>query len=322
MATGHAVHKSTDAGAPSLTNTAGSMIALLDYVLDVATGTHWEKVFTGTNVAVYRATTGERKYLRVDDSNAQVTRVTGYKTMSDVDTGTGQFPDPAVTNGYINWLKADSGNASPWFFVGDSRFFLLNVTPDITYDFIDFTFSFGEITPYDSLDIDTTILTGCNANQSGTNANANSWWTNSFEDTITVPGNNTNPGSFNISAVMSGTKDGLIDAVAVWGTSLGKSCNASLPGNSPANLDIAVMNPIVILSGDGGNSFSTAVPRGVLPYWYTSFFQIGGDIVRDNQLSLGAADFQIQTFCTSSSASDSNSCPYFYRATNDEPGRV
>ena len=88
----------------------------------------WEKVFSGTNKAVYRSTdvTGSRFYLRVDDSNGLYARVCGYETMSDVDTGTGLFPTAAMVAGGGYWHKATASNATsiPYAFAADSRMVL------------------------------------------------------------------------------------------------------------------------------------------------------------------------------------------------------
>ncbi len=88
----------------------------------VATGTitlkyapaGWEKVFTGTNKAVYRSTDviGARFYLRVDDSNGLYARVCGYESMSDADTGAGMYPSAAMIAGGGYWHKATASNAT------------------------------------------------------------------------------------------------------------------------------------------------------------------------------------------------------------------
>lgn len=199
--------KSTMAGAPVLTGTAGSLLALLDAVLvdgfdlktatslavnnGVATltftGTHsaevdavievagssiaalngqqkvtgktattvtfatnasngtasgtitfrmaplgWGKAFSGANKAAYRSSdvTGSRFYLRLDDTDAQIGRVRGFETMSDVDTGTGGFPLAAqIPNGNPNlvWGKSWSAGSTPvpWTVIGDSKMFFI-----------------------------------------------------------------------------------------------------------------------------------------------------------------------------------------------------
>lgn len=83
----------------------------------------WEKVFSKTNVAVYRSAdvSGTRAYYRVDDTNALFARVTMYEFMSDVDTGVGVAPQ-SVSGGYY-WYKRQSASAAGvyWVLLGDSR---------------------------------------------------------------------------------------------------------------------------------------------------------------------------------------------------------
>lgn len=81
----------------------------------------FSKAFSVTNKAVYRSDdiTGTRLYLRVDDSTTTYATVRGYETMSDVDTGTGLFPDSG-TNVYLP--KSISANSTPvhWRIYTDS----------------------------------------------------------------------------------------------------------------------------------------------------------------------------------------------------------
>ena len=79
-APGFEFFKSTDAGAPVLTGQVGKMIAVLDWVLVTKGG--WAKAFTGTNLAAYRSNTGNRFYLRVDDTQTIFTRLRGYRAMT------------------------------------------------------------------------------------------------------------------------------------------------------------------------------------------------------------------------------------------------
>lgn len=92
-------------------------------------GAGWEKVFGGTNKAVYRSTdvTGSRFYLRIDDSNGLYARVRGYEAMTDIDTGTGLFPlDAQIAAGGGYWHKADTSNATaiPYLLVADAKLLL------------------------------------------------------------------------------------------------------------------------------------------------------------------------------------------------------
>lgn len=90
----------------------------------------WEKVFSKTNVSVYRPTdpSSTRMYYRVDDTNALYARVQMFESMTDVDTGVGAAP-LTVTGGYY-WHKRGSGTASTyWVLAGDSRGFYAVLYP-------------------------------------------------------------------------------------------------------------------------------------------------------------------------------------------------
>lgn len=90
----------------------------------------WEKVFSKTNVAVYRSAdiTGTRAYYRVDDTNAFFAQVNMYESMSDVDTGVGK----ALTNNGFYWHKRSAAGAGGvyWVFSGDSRTLNVAVAPN------------------------------------------------------------------------------------------------------------------------------------------------------------------------------------------------
>jgi len=138
------VYKSTDASAPSLSGQVGRLIAVLDACLVTGYGSKpaagWTKSFSGTNLAAYRmATTGGATgmYLRVDDTGTTTSRVVGYETMSDVNTGTNVFPTTAQLSGG-GWVwKSSTADAvaRPWCLIADntnSRSFYLIIEPDQT----------------------------------------------------------------------------------------------------------------------------------------------------------------------------------------------
>lgn len=126
-------YRSTDSGAPVLSGTAGSLIALLDaclvngYGAKAAAG--WTKNYSGTNKAVYRPSHGSRFYLRVlDDGSdgaqgARLARVRGYESMSDVDTGTGEFPTDAQVSGglYLGKSSTADSTARTWVVLADGK---------------------------------------------------------------------------------------------------------------------------------------------------------------------------------------------------------
>ncbi len=114
MATNYNHFTQATASIPPLEGVAGIMITWLDWVLDVTNANGRkvaDKVFSGSNKAVYRFLTGQRFYLRVDDAAAQETLVRVYETMTDVDTGVD--PTPLVTT-YASaiWRKSFEANGN------------------------------------------------------------------------------------------------------------------------------------------------------------------------------------------------------------------
>ena len=118
------IYRSTDPGAPTLTNAPGNIITLLDAVLVNGYGSKpaagWTKEFSGTNLAVYRngASAKSRSYLRVDDTSASnYAQCAGYNTMSDINTGTGRFP----TGTGFQYLRKSSFMSEEWTVIADAR---------------------------------------------------------------------------------------------------------------------------------------------------------------------------------------------------------
>jgi hypothetical protein len=118
----------------------------------------WERTYSGTNKAVFRAPSGSgnRYYLRVDDSNAQYATVCAYETMSDVDTGTNKMGD-------VYWKKSNSSdtNSRNWVVFGNTKTFYLFAQWNTGYYYMGF--SFGDFTSYKSGDTYNTMLIGHNA---------------------------------------------------------------------------------------------------------------------------------------------------------------
>jgi hypothetical protein len=151
------IYRSTDGSAPVLSGTTGSLVALLDaclvngYGAKAAAG--WTKAFAGASKAAYRAPTGAQLYYRVQDDGPgagtfKEARITGYETMSDVDTGTGPFPTAAQGVGGVAMLvcrksiTADA-TARAWIIIADARTVYIHVlTTDVASTY--YGFMFGE----------------------------------------------------------------------------------------------------------------------------------------------------------------------------------
>lgn len=92
-------------------------------------GAGWQWLFSGTNKGVLKALSPEANghVFRIDDNDAQVVRVVGYESMTDVDTGTAPFPTVAQRNGGGYWFKSILANATAvrWSLYADHRCFFL-----------------------------------------------------------------------------------------------------------------------------------------------------------------------------------------------------
>lgn len=129
------VYRHDDASAPQLSSAAGTLINVLSACLVTGYGAKvaadWDLAFTGTNLAAYRAKTGLRHYLRIaDTTNATTARATGYEAMTDINTGTGDYPAAAQISGGLHWRKSDTTGTTtwrPWMVIADEKRFYLYV---------------------------------------------------------------------------------------------------------------------------------------------------------------------------------------------------
>ncbi len=135
------VYRSTDAGAPLLTNSNGSLIAVLKACLVDGYGSKasagWTAPFTGTNLIAFKeGVGGNNRYLRVydggtDSSGHRVANVRAYEAMTAVSTGTGPCPTPGQVSGNgatLSYFQA--GRSTPnvsWIVVATPSFFHLIV---------------------------------------------------------------------------------------------------------------------------------------------------------------------------------------------------
>lgn len=170
------VYRSTDASAPVLSGQSGALVALFyaclvtGYGSAVAAG--WAREFTAANKAVFRAATGNRLRLRIDDTGTNDARAIGYEVMTDVDTGTGAFPTNGQVSGglYIRKSNTADNTARPWVLVAtETSFYFFPdtggtdwlVTP--TAANISGQFYFGEIVSFKAGDAYNTLIIGSEA---------------------------------------------------------------------------------------------------------------------------------------------------------------
>lgn len=131
----------------------------------------WAKVFTGTNLAVYKSADPQAhgQFLRVNDANTTAARVIAYENMTAVSTGTGPFPTNTQVSGGFYWGKSVTAGSFdiPWAIAADSRAFYFNAAGTASYGG-DYRsgggYFFGDLLPHSrSGDPFASLLLGANA---------------------------------------------------------------------------------------------------------------------------------------------------------------
>lgn len=222
----------------------------------------WTKEFSGTNKAVYRPPQGNRFYVRVLDdgsdaaNGARVANFRAYETMSDVDTGTGDFPTVAqMTAGeFVSKSSTLDAVSRPWMLWADEkRLVVLNAYYSAYTDSYNH-WCFGDLVGASSADAYATLAYGCS-----TSANANS---------STVGGS---AGRGEITYAASATASYLARAAGGAAGSIGSLSAmpfASTNGSGFSTFDAALANgdisidEIQICNGIA----STNAPRGLFPW--------------------------------------------------------
>lgn len=119
MAAGFQYFDHESSGAPSLGDgsTAGSLVTLLDWILVSKGG--WSKPFSSTSQAIYRADSGNRKFLKIDDRVGATAVARGYNNMTSLTAGTGPFPTISggaalADYGIMKQYAGDTGTRRYW----------------------------------------------------------------------------------------------------------------------------------------------------------------------------------------------------------------
>lgn len=125
----------------------------------------WEKVYSKTNVAVYRPADirSSRFYLRVDHADASYARVMMYEAMTSVDSGTNGIPTAAVASGGYYW-RCGALAGKDFMLFGDGAALLPVLHPsqrvvDLEANGMAAYFA-GDIVSYRSGDVAPGVLTG------------------------------------------------------------------------------------------------------------------------------------------------------------------
>jgi hypothetical protein len=138
-------------------------------------GLGWGIAFTATNQRAYRAASGLRHYLMVNDnSNTNTCIVRAFTAMTAVTTGTGPFPTTTQSVTNLKWPRPDptalptppaSGSYNDsWVVVGDDKRFLIGICTNSTG--WRYWYGFGEFQSYKAADAYNTFIFGA-ANTDG-----------------------------------------------------------------------------------------------------------------------------------------------------------
>lgn len=120
--------KSTDAGAPQLYGTSGSVKALLKAVLVTGYGSTlplgWTMPYEVGNVCVFRMSAGTKTFIRLDDNatDPNIAYIRGFSSMIDVNNGSEPTPQ-LMDMPFIHKKYSSGASATPWWVIGDEAGF-------------------------------------------------------------------------------------------------------------------------------------------------------------------------------------------------------
>jgi len=298
------LYRSTDASAPTLTGTVGSLVALLDAILVNGYGSQpaagWSKAFTGTNKAAYRngAAARARHYLRVDDSGAggggaKEAQVRAYEAMTDVDTGTDPYPNLAQVSGsglYVRKSNTADATARVWVAVADDRTFILYIYTGDTAS-IALGLYFGEFISFNPADSFQSILIArTTANQGGYNGE----WVGAHAGFTTLAGH-----------YIARTISGVTKAIAAGKmTSVFTAANYGIGGNlsfpNPCDGGLYVSRYFLVAGAEVGNHV-----RGYLRGLWMPLHPAG--TFQENFIITGTGELAGKTFYIVSTLTSQNS---------------
>lgn len=180
------VYRSTDTSAPTLAGTTGSLVALLDAVLVNGYGSQaaagWSIAYTGTSKRAYTmASGGTGCSIYIDDTGPgaasyREARVSGFKTVTGLGAGTGQFPSTSqmlAPSGALVIRKSTTADSTSraWTVIADGHtVYLFLETGDNSSGLTTaYPFLFGDFFATNSTDTNNCMIIGRNTeNQSNT----------------------------------------------------------------------------------------------------------------------------------------------------------
>lgn len=224
----------------------------------------WEKLYPATDKAVYRAldTLSTQTLWRIEQQGIY-TYVSGYETMSDIDTGTGQFLKyPSDVRG-VKFPHCKSGDLAPrmWWIFATNKAVLIYVASFLTDVAIPAALQgmyFGDFKSLYDADLFSAAVM-------------------MYDQTATPPASGSAPFSssreyFSIRRSISGAIGG------VWGmsASIYGDQGASYAGAgsyiSPETDNKLVLTPLVLVETPVSGTVGKRLPRGTVEYvWYSGF---------------------------------------------------
>ncbi len=163
------LYRSSDVGAPALgTTTDGSLITILRACLVDGYGSRtpsgWTMPFSDlpNALAAFRTVSGE--FLRVDDNqDFRWAFCRGYANMTDLNTGTEEYPRSETAPNWRQWKRASVATIyNQWFVVADEEWFYFVASHDATSPTSPSGFFFGEIENANDSFTNGYVLTGSN----------------------------------------------------------------------------------------------------------------------------------------------------------------
>lgn len=267
------VYASNDASAPTLNGTADSLCNVLNAILvtgyGAAVAAGWAREFDGVNKSVFRAASGNRLRLRVDDTGGQEARLVGYETMTDVDTGTNPFPTAAQVSGGLYLRKSNTADATSraWYCIATETMFYLVVNtasastdPSATTAIANMCgLMFGDFTSYKSGDTYNTIIaaqvvTGTSVGRFGELAN-----TSTFTASV---GHYIARNNAQVAGAVPCAKSAALGLNMGNATCIGSGTATNYPAYPDPVTGGLLLSPILVIENGGSNA---PLIRGVLP---------------------------------------------------------
>lgn len=127
---------------------------------------NWTKPFSGTNLAAYKQGAGSNgMYLRVSDTTTSLPRAKAFESMTDVNTGLGDFPTETQVAGGKYLPKSDSATAQDWIIIANEK--LVFIMPRLNSNTI-YPIAFGDIISVKSGDSFNTVFCGLSSQSDNT----------------------------------------------------------------------------------------------------------------------------------------------------------